>query len=193
MRPMRAMAILLACVLASNLALAADPGARSAHACSCAGGASLEEELESSDAVFAGAVTEIEREDHAPGVGPPLGRVTFDVNESWKGVTEGTASVYGQGDEVSCGLDFDPGERYLVYAYRTGDHLETSFCEATKPLAEAREDLRLLGSPSSTLPDTGGPEPAQVPASRAAVAVASVALIALAGALILRQRLRRGR
>lgn len=178
----------LVCVLVANLALAGGPGARSAYACTCEAGISLEEELESSDAVFSGEVTSIEEDELAPGGGPPLGRVTFDVNESWKGVTEGTVSVYGQGDGNFCGLDFDPDKSYLVYAYRTGDHLETGLCTATKPLAEAREDLRLLGPPTSSLPDTGGPEPPGALGSRTASAVTVSALLVLAGALFLRQR-----
>ena len=47
---------------------------------------------------------------------PPLSLVTLEVEESWKGVSEERVVVRGYGPEVSCGIEFREGERYLVYA-----------------------------------------------------------------------------
>ncbi len=38
------------------------------------------------------------------------------VGKSWKGVSEERTVVRGYGPEVSCGIEFREGERYLVYA-----------------------------------------------------------------------------
>jgi hypothetical protein len=156
----RTKAVLLVVALITSLVHASSLGAGGAYACSCAQAPTLAEESRTSDAVFSGEVLDIEENELAPGPGPPLGRVTFDVREAWKGVSEESIVVYGQGNEVSCGIDFEKDRSYLVYAYRSsdgpGDHLETGFCNATKPLAEAEADLLMLRSTSATLPDTGG-------------------------------------
>jgi hypothetical protein len=155
----RARSGLLIVALVSNLVLAGGLGAGKAHACSCAGSASLEEQVSDSAAVFSGEVLDIEENELAPGPGPPLGRVTFDVRASWKGVSGGSVVVYGQGDEVSCGIDFQEGQSYLVFAYGGGegheDPLQTDFCTQTQQLSTETATQR-LGPPTATLPDTGG-------------------------------------
>lgn len=157
----------LALALVVNLALAGGPGAGEAHACSCAS-APLKSEIKRSDAVFSGEVRRID-ENMTPGgdkstmmggVGIATGKVSFAVRDSWKGVTSETVDVYGQGDGVNCYNTFEAGEAYIVYASRgkgTTASLKNNECGATKPLAYAEQDLRVLGSPLSTLPDTGGP------------------------------------
>lgn len=181
--------------LAMNLAIAGVLDIRAAHACSCVSDPlELEKQIESSDAVFAGEATGIKENDLAPGVGPPLGRVVFDVTKSWKGVPEGPVVAYGQGPGASCGLDFDRSKSYLVYAYHTGDgpddHLETGLCTATKPLSEARDDLRLLGPPADALPDTGGSAASLLDRDTLSIAAAILALLTLAGVLMVRLRSR---
>ncbi|MBA3425334.1 MAG: hypothetical protein H0U04_12535 [Rubrobacter sp.] len=193
----------LAVALAVSLPVTVFLNTGVAHACSCAGVPSAEEGLRTSDAVFWGEATNVEGQDLSPDSNPDLGPVaflgpvTFKVKEYWKGDVPESVVVLGQGMGASCGLDFDKGKSYLVFAYRSGDTgdapLGTDLCSATGPLTDVEAAPRVLGPPINQLPDTGGPEPAQAPASRAVAAVASVALIALAGALILRQRLRRGR
>ena len=145
-----------------------------------------------SDAVFSGEVVSIEPGERAANVSPSsLGLVTFEVEDSWKGALEGAVDVYGHGPGASCGIKFDEGKSYLVYARRSGggDTLQTGLCDSTKPLEQAENDLRLLGSPGGSLPGTGGygvtsPEDA-------AMLVAVPALLVLAGALILRRGMSR--
>ena len=198
--PQKAFPYLLILALLGNLVLAAGPHAGGAHACSCAEGRSTEEALRSSDAVFSGEVVEIgklpmEQEGATdPGL-PLLAPVTFDVKESWKGVEEDPAVVHGQGPGPSCGLDFERGETYLVFAGRAGEGenspLQTDYCGNTFPASE--ETARnILGPPPETLPETGGvplagpgwgmgPKPVAV-----AVALASLAAGALLASRVVR-------
>lgn len=194
---------LLAAALVVNVFVAGSLTAPSAYACSCAGTSTVEESLRTSDAVFSGEVVGFGAEDPEPQDDTPLGGVEFRVKESWKGVSDGSVIIYGQGEgyfgEVgegemvvvnSCAVTFEQGESYLVYAYRAGEnaggHLETDICTATKPLSDAGADLRALGSTTTGLPDTGGPGLL----SRSASSVAVVVLIALAGTLALRRWVR---
>ena len=102
-----------------NLLLMSGPYAEEAHACTCAGTSTVEEALRKSGAVFSGEAIEIEEiaPDSIDGnttasssVTSYLGPVTFDVKDSWKGVSGETVIVRGQGDEASRGIDFDEGE-----------------------------------------------------------------------------------
>jgi hypothetical protein len=177
--------------LAVNLLLAGASNLRNAHACSCIS-LPLEKHLRSSDAVFSGEVVGIDENDLSPGAGPRLGKVTFDVSDVWKGVTEESVAVYGQGPEASCGLNFEEGGSYLVYAYRSNEDgpLETNLCDATKQLAAAEQDLQMLGSPDDTLPDTGGS--ISSPIGDATTVVAAFVLLVLAGTLFVWCLSRRG-
>ena len=177
--------------LAVNLLVAGTSNLRNAHACTCAPLGPLEEHLRTSDAVFSGEVMGIDENDLSPGPGPRLGKVTFDVSDVWKGVSEEPVAVYGQGPGASCGIDFEEGESYLVYAYRSngdgGNLLQTDLCNGTKPLGAAERDLRVLAPPDAALPGTGGYMFTPIGATIAGV----FTLLALAGTLVM-WRLRLG-
>lgn len=181
-----------------NVALAGGPLAGGAHACSCAGESmSSEEALRRSSAVFSGKVSEVgslkpERDGITTRVRPYLAPVTFDVNAAWKGVSGDTAVVYGQGPGVSCGLDFEIGETYLVFASGAetgkGSPLQTSYCSATRQASE--ETARnMFGPPAALLPETGGvsAEGVEDGTGRTRVAVMAVLVLLAAGALIVRR------
>lgn len=140
-------------------------GVRPAHACSCMD-VSLENDIRSSDAVFSGEARSIDEEATAGGGGMAApGRITFAVQDSWKGVATESVDVYGQGDGVNCYNTFEEGEAYLVYASRAKGAdapLKNVGCGETKPLEGAEADLRLLGPPEDELPETGGPAPSAV-------------------------------
>ncbi|QIN84165.1 hypothetical protein GBA63_17060 [Rubrobacter tropicus] len=159
---MRAGSLLLA--LAMVLPLTA-LGARPAYACSCALSESTEEAFRSSDAVFAGEVVKIgelpmEREGTTTLMMPYLAPVTFDVKGAWKGVADDPVVVHGQGPGASCGLDFERGETYLVFAGGAGEGgggmLQTGLCSATRQ-ASVETARNMFGPPSTGLPETGGP------------------------------------
>ena len=157
---------LLIVALVSNLVLAGSLGAGPAHACTCAGIATPTEGFRTSDAVFAGEVIGLGLDDPDPQDDIPLGGVEFGVRETWKGLSERSVVVYGQGEGYgtsvtnTCDVVFDRGKNYLVYAFSRGEDgsglLGTNVCTPTKPLAEAGKDLQTLGSPTAMLPDTGG-------------------------------------
>jgi hypothetical protein len=152
---------ILSVALAANLLLAVIFNVEDAHACSCVSGITPEERWQESDAVFSGEVVDVD-ENYAPGPsGPHLGPVTFDVEESWKGVTQDSVVVHGYGYGPDCGIGFSVGDRYLVYAHRGGEvgegPLETSICEGTKPLMDAATDLVTLGAAELALPEAVAP------------------------------------
>ena len=179
----------LAVALVVNSLLLGGPRAGEAYACTCAETRGVEETLEKSSAVFSGKATKVEEfssespetVDALLGLGP----VTFEVQEAWKGASGDSVVVYGQGPGVSCGLDFERGETYLVYAYRTDGDLGTDYCGRTKPLSYAGSDVSELNDSRDSLPETGGPRiptPVQVTiAAGAAAALLAAAALAARG------------
>ncbi len=129
-----------------GLALTAQPAA----ACSCVGGGFGEYEpceAWGAAAIFVGkvaGVTTVPSTMDDYGVGEWEHRIFhFDVSESFVGVQGKTADVetgMGNGD---CGVDFDIGETYFVYAGADSDGtLRVSMCgDMSKPLAQAERDL----------------------------------------------------
>jgi hypothetical protein len=190
----RARAAFVAFALVANLLLVVGPGASEAHACTCAI-FPLEKEIQRADAVFSGEVQGIDEGIPAPGGKSIRGKISLDVQESWKGVPAETVDVYGQGDGVNCYNEFERGETYLVYAARAekkdDEYLKNIACGATKPLEDAGADLRLLGSPGGSLPDTGGYGVSTLEV--AAISAAVFALLALSGTLALRRGMGRPR
>ena len=204
--------------LAANLLLAVTFGTQPAQACSCDRARTPEEELQSSDAVFSGVVLKVDRSDSALGSGlhqspdaPHPGPATFDVEESWKGVSENQITVDGRFSSSpgsSCDFNFREGERYLVFATyalpREDTSLHTMACSGTMPLKLAGAEpgqyttnvLQALGPAEIVLPERVESESVDsTPASgtwssssERIVAGAMVTLLALAmvGAFLLR-------
>ncbi|MBS1251365.1 MAG: putative cell wall hydrolase LytN [Anaerolineales bacterium] len=117
-----------------------------AYACFCVPRGSPAEELAKSTAVFTGRVVSIESSS------APLWRdvdsvnVTFRVSEVWKGPRRGKLTVLTARHGIDCGYEFESGKEYLVYAAGAENRLVVWFCSRTQPLAEAREDLAVLGA-----------------------------------------------
>lgn len=75
-------------------------------------------------------------------------RARIRVERSWKNVREKEVIVSGTTTCCSCEYVFHVGESYLVYASqhnRAKDEYGTSNCTRSRPLAEAENDLRVLG------------------------------------------------
>ena len=184
----RAGYVLLALLLGFSLVAV---GARPAYACSCAGTWDTDEEFQRSTAVFAGEVVEVgelsvERAGPTdPGM-PLLAPVTFDVEGAWKGVSGDSAVVHGQGPGPSCGLDFERGETYLVFAGRAGGGengpLQTDLCSSTRP-SSVETASNMFGPPAGALPETGGPAPLAAGATLLAMAWLSACAVRAVGAL----------
>ena len=182
----------LAVALVANSLLLGGTQAGEAYACTCAGTRSVEETLKKSAAVFSGEVVKAEEEPPEPPDGNGsflgLGPVTFKVEETWKGASEDSVTVYGQGPGVSCGMDFEKGETYLVYAYRSDGNLGTDYCGRTKLLSFAGSDVGELNAARGSLPDTGGP---RVPSPFQATIAAGFVAVLLATAALTTRRPRR--
>ncbi len=87
--------------------------------------------------------------------------VTFEVTDSWKGVTSTSTTIFNMSNSILVAsvveFPFKQGDRYLVHANRDTGALVTNRCYPTKLLDEAADDLRDLGPPVIVLQ----PEPAQ--------------------------------
>lgn len=115
-----------------------------AQACSCIIPGTPQEELEASSAVFAGKVLS------KTGAGYGY-RVTFEVSEAWKGVEYSEVDVetgFGGGD---CGVNFEIGKSYLVYADASEGVLSANSCGRTTLLSMADADLQVLGEGATNL------------------------------------------
>ena len=144
-----------------------------ASACSCFG-PSIEQALSSSEAVFSGQVTAIEKE-------AGTATATLRVTEVWKGPERGTLEVSTSSQESACGFPFEAGREYLLYAYGKRG-LKTDICTGTKPLEKAGADLTVLGDgekpkSSDALTDTSGIVPARAVVGLAALALATSLLV----------------
>jgi len=117
------------------------------YACSCAEPGSPLEELERSSAVFSGEVIGIvdkNKNGYLKSSADPIA-VLFEVEETWKGVTQSQVLVYTERDEASCGYQFALNTKYLVYAHESDGSLKTSYCSKTTPLTLAVDDIDELG------------------------------------------------
>ncbi|TYP69726.1 hypothetical protein [Paenibacillus methanolicus] len=135
---------LLALCAASGIAF---PSPSVSYACDCAE-PNPAEALANAKLVFTGEVLRVKKQERQARVlGPIEHREAnhFKVTESWKGAEQTELIVFDRGSEASCGIDFQVGARYLVYAYqeRNGDAY-TGQC-SVKELTAAASDLRVLG------------------------------------------------
>jgi hypothetical protein len=130
--------------------------ARDADACSCIESGPPCESVFQVQAVFAGTVRSVTPTPRVPRVMENV-RVEFEDAIPFRGVDGVTQTVFtAVADGASCGYAFKPGERYVVYAYRSkpGEPLRTGICSRTRPIAEAAEDLAFFKSLSRA---TGNP------------------------------------
>jgi hypothetical protein len=93
-----------------------------------------------SKAVFSGEVVEVIADPQIAYV-----EVKFRVEKYWKGVLTNEVTVVTGRGSGDCGYRFEVGAHYLVFAYGAGKKFGTNICQRTKGLAEAAEDLKLLG------------------------------------------------
>ena len=142
-----------------------------AYACLCGQPASPEVALEKATAVFSGKVTKSDSDIGLEEIASLISsntfspaRITFEINNIWKGEPYQTAIIntgMGGGD---CGLDrLTVGSEWLVYAYGEQDFLHSNIYMRTRPLADASEDLAILGTGNvPTIAGMNEPEPTAV-------------------------------
>jgi hypothetical protein len=113
---------------------------KTSYACSCAGPSTVEEEFQRQTAVFSGKVITINKTNNGL-------KITFEVDQAWKGEVGKKLSVYTAMFSASCGYEFMENERYLVYAFGDMNKLQVGLCSRTKFLSTAAEDLKALDAP----------------------------------------------
>lgn len=138
---------LLGGLLAAVLALQPCP----AFACSCAAGQTPQQALDGATTVFSGVVTDIAPARGAIWSSADPVRVTFAVSEVWKGPAIKQISSVTARESASCGYTFRANGEYLVYAQEIDGVLQVSLCSRTQFLAEANEDLNVLGAGTTEL------------------------------------------
>ncbi len=109
-----------------------------------------------SRAVFAGKVIDImAQSDRNRETSDSLARfkVTFEVSKVWKGQVEQQQVVLSSESSPGCGYSFVKGEEYLVYASGEELAIQTEWCNATKPLANAEADLAVLEQETRVTPE----------------------------------------
>jgi hypothetical protein len=139
MRTPKLLLLTLSLGLGSVLALGSP-----AHACKCAL-QSVDQAQAQADAIFEGRVTKIEDVPGAAGADADK-RVTFALVRVWKDLErEETVALITRSSSASCGYAFEAGQSYLVYASRSEQGLSAGACSRTRAMADASEDLAVLG------------------------------------------------
>lgn len=105
-------------------------GASDVFACSCLAETKRSESkkvkaaYKDAAAVFYGEVIEVNRQADSL-------IVKFKVERSWKGQTARETVVRTAENSAMCGFNFEVGVKYLVYADRRNNNLETDICTRT--------------------------------------------------------------
>ncbi|NTU31960.1 hypothetical protein HPY27_17545 [Brevibacillus sp. HB1.1] len=131
-----------------------------ASACSCARPPDTLTAKDLSAAVFTGKVLQVNERTDWIGMlsfwDKPVREgfdVMFEVQSTWKGVDQQQVLIVTDGLGGACGIPFQLGQEYLVYAsYGELNELETNICTRTVLKADAGEDLQVLGSGTVPVP-----------------------------------------
>ena len=121
------------------------------YACTCRERQPPCSQYASADVVFSGLVKKITSDESNF-----RQTISFNVEKAFKGVS-GTVVELAD-SRSSCSAEFEEGEKYLVYAYRTkdGKELYTHYCTRTTELSKADDDLVYLNSLSKN------PQPTEI-------------------------------
>lgn len=116
-----------------------------AFGCSCAGERLPCRAALSTEVIFTGRVV-------AADARPTETRYTFQVTRSLKTTAAATIDVTAGNDGASCGVRFEAGQEYLVFAYHSGGTLVTNLCSGSTPIAFAGATLRFFATFPSGVP-----------------------------------------
>ena len=109
-----------------------------------------------SRAVFAGKVIDVvaqSRRDRDTSDSLVAFKVTFEVSKVWKGKVDKQQVLLTSESFAGCEYSFEKGKEYLVYASGEELTIQTSLCDATKPLANAQADLAVLEQETRVTPE----------------------------------------
>lgn len=118
-------------------------GAQSAQACSCIEPPPPREALAASDMVFYGQVIKTRRDANDINEGSLF--ATFRVRQIWKGELEPEIVIETAPNSAMCGVGFEKGDQYLVYASMQEGRLHTHLCTRTRQAVSTDEELVTLG------------------------------------------------
>lgn len=112
----------------------------------------LEEHIAKTDVVFSGIVIALDTVEvrYLPTEYSSTFETRIEVRSTilsqgaYKSAVQDTVKVVTAAYSTICGYSFTVGTTYLIYAYLRDGVLSTSICSATKPLANAGADLKLL-------------------------------------------------
>ena len=114
-------------------------------ACDCVKLSSPKEEFERSAIVFSGKVVEINEKQDGSG----SKAVRFELSNTFKGHAQSQVVIRTGLSDANCGIKFEKGQEYLVYAYEStmygAESLVSTICTRTNKLVYAQEDLKFLG------------------------------------------------
>ncbi len=165
-------------------------GTRSAMACSCAT-SSDRASANRANVVFAGYVVGAEYPNEVRNVNDTLGEIRWTLlpDTLVKGLDAGPVEVLSQSQETACGVSFNVGGRYLVFASDEDGTLTTNSCSRTRPFYK---DVKLAGAEKvrgAFGPKTRGTENGSTSLLPAAAAVTAIAAL-LASAIVIHRRRR---
>jgi len=114
-------------LLLAGAILGAAAVAGAALACSCLPPGSAAAQMEGADLVIVARVAEVRR---LPSTSAgPMAETRFTVARTLKGeARENWWIRHQRGDSAMCGVDFSPGDEYVVIAHRTEAGLVTGLC-----------------------------------------------------------------
>lgn len=102
-------------------------GASESFACSCAPPSqTTNDDFQKATAVFVGRVLDVQRKENAENI-----TVKFTVQKYWKGKISNTVKVMTASNSAACGVNFEVGKDYLVYATENNGKLSTNLCSRT--------------------------------------------------------------
>lgn len=114
---------------------------QAAWACSCMR-STPEEQMERADVVFTGRVIDKKMKTVEP---PPFGGLnlvqwTFEVEADHKGSVSEKVTVESASSSAACGINFQMGERYQVFANQSDTALRASLCSGTRALTDKQQE-----------------------------------------------------
>lgn len=106
--------------------------------------------------------------------------VNVRVVRAWKGVESERIELITNADDAACGFNFKLDHSYFVYASKQDDALSVNACSRTRAMADADEDLKVLGmgtttvDPRADMPDADAGTPKKEPPARGGCASCSI-------------------
>lgn len=112
---------------------------QAAWACSCLKG-TPEEQLERADVVFTGQVIDKKMPTDDSSGGLNWVQWTFEVEAEQKGAISEQVIVESASNSAACGINFQVGERYQVFANQSNTALRASLCSGTQVLTDKEQE-----------------------------------------------------